>query len=383
VALDDLLPKHAPKLWASMPPATWNAARVNGKIYGAINQQIFVKPWGVYVRKDLADKYKLDLNAISKFEDLEPFFKAVKEGEQGVTPLFSDDAGAGSVFRPEYFGIDPVLEAAGVGVKADDKTLKPTNFYDTAEFKQGTDLARKWYQAGYYTKDPLPPSDAIAAFKAGKYAAILHISKPGGEVEYKTRYGYDFVHKGFTKPLLTTGSTTATLNGVSRTSANPERAVMFLELLNTDKQIYNLITKGIEGKHYAFTDKDKGVIGFPAGVDAKTTGYNPSTDWMFGNQFNAFYGDPAQVGSWDATYKLNQEATPSVALGFAVNSEKVKTEVAQVSALVKQYSLPLMRGQADPAVLLPEFQNKPKQAGMDKLLEEIQQQLGQWQKAKS
>ncbi len=51
--LDDLLPEYAPGLWASMPESTWNAARVNGTIYGVINQQIFPKPWGVHPRVDL------------------------------------------------------------------------------------------------------------------------------------------------------------------------------------------------------------------------------------------------------------------------------------------------------------------------------------------
>ena len=46
--LDDLLKEEAPGLWASMPESTWEAARINGKIYGVINQQIFPKPWGVW-----------------------------------------------------------------------------------------------------------------------------------------------------------------------------------------------------------------------------------------------------------------------------------------------------------------------------------------------
>ena len=57
LALDDLLPEHAPKLWASLKPQIWNAARINGKIYAAINEQIFVFPFGAVMRKDLVDKY--------------------------------------------------------------------------------------------------------------------------------------------------------------------------------------------------------------------------------------------------------------------------------------------------------------------------------------
>lgn len=43
LALDDLLPKYAPKLYAAMPKSIWQGARVGGKIYAAINQQRFPK----------------------------------------------------------------------------------------------------------------------------------------------------------------------------------------------------------------------------------------------------------------------------------------------------------------------------------------------------
>ena len=75
--LDDLLLNHAPGLWGSMPPTTWDAARVNGVIYGVINQQIFPKPWGVHPRKDLAEKYGLDLDSVTKWEDMEPWLADV------------------------------------------------------------------------------------------------------------------------------------------------------------------------------------------------------------------------------------------------------------------------------------------------------------------
>lgn len=85
--LDDILPEYAPGLYASISPATWEAARVQGHIYAVINQQIWPKPWGVHVIKSFADKYNLDLDTITKFEDMEPFMDAVLEGEGGaVTP---------------------------------------------------------------------------------------------------------------------------------------------------------------------------------------------------------------------------------------------------------------------------------------------------------
>lgn len=381
--LDDMLPKDAPKLYASMPPTTWDAARVQGKIYGVINQQIFVKGWGAYVRKDLAEKYGLDFTATQKYEDLEPFMDKVKKGE-GITPLYCTSDIIGTAWKAEYYLIDPIVELSGngtlVGVRYDDKALKAILVPETPEYKEAIELARKWFTLGYYPETPLPPADATAAFKAGKYAIQLHVYKPGVEAELKSSLGFDFLAKAYKKGFLTTAGTTATMNAIGRTSVNPDRAMMFLELLNTDPQIYNLLCKGIQGKHWVWADEAKKVITFPAGVDASTSGYNPNSDWMFGNQFNAFYvsKDQADADAWAATDKMNKEATPSTALGFAFVSDPVQAELTAVGAVVQQYHILLALGQSDPAKLLPEYIGKLKEAGSDKVLAEVQIQLDAW-----
>ena len=58
--IDDLL-KTTPKLFATYPAGDWEAARVNGHIYGTIQGNIWVKPFGPFLRKDMADKYGLDI----------------------------------------------------------------------------------------------------------------------------------------------------------------------------------------------------------------------------------------------------------------------------------------------------------------------------------
>ena len=99
--LDTLLAK-SPRLYRTLAPELWEAARVDGKIYAVINQQLFPKMWGFMVTKTFADKYKLIPNTIRSFEDLEPFLATIKKNEPGVTPFHG-----GSIFdpgRPELFG---------------------------------------------------------------------------------------------------------------------------------------------------------------------------------------------------------------------------------------------------------------------------------------
>ena len=382
--LDDLLQKNAAALLKDMPPAAWDVTRIGGKIYAVPNQQIWVKPFGFWFRKDIADKYGLDLAKINKYEDLEPFLAAVKKGEPNMLPIVQTDGTPGSVWMVETYGFDPIVtQDVQAVVRYDDKNLKVINAYESPEFKSAVELARKWYQAGYVNKDLVTRAEAPAAVKAGKFAGdIGGVIKPGGDVEVQKNMGLTVpvVQKSVTVPFMTTGAASATSTAICKTSKNPDAAMQILNLFNTDPDLYNLLAKGIEGKHWVWVDKDKKVIG--PGPD--NANYKPGRDWMLGSIFNAYYVDADQAAGdmIGATKKLNASSAPSTALGFAFDPTPVKTEMANVSNVVKELGYPLINGMADPATTLPEFTKKLKDAGMDKIVAEAQKQIDAWKATK-
>lgn len=376
--LDDLLLNQAPGLWGSMPATTWDAARVNGTIYGVINQQIFPKPWGVHPRKDLADKYGLDLASVEKWEDMEPWLAAVRDGE-GITPVMTSAPG-GSLWRSQYYGFDPLDDGIKfLGMKANDDTLTAVNMVDSVEFQQAADTTRRWVDEGYMALEPLPNDEARAAFRAGQYAMGYHVEKPGNDVEAQNAYGYEFLSKNLTDPLiLDTAGATATMNAICTTSQNPQKAMQVLEEFNTNAHIYNLLSRGIEGKHWVWEDEANQVMGFPEGVDANTSPYNPNTDWMFGNQFLAYYRDAKQVGAWEKTKEMNDTAFPSEALGFVVDREPIKTEIAQTTAVYDEFVLPIEFGWVSYEEGAAEAIEKLNEAGAQTIIDEVNRQLQEW-----
>jgi putative aldouronate transport system substrate-binding protein len=380
--LDDLLSKYAPKTLKSMSADTWNATRVDGKIYGVINQQPQVRRYGIRVRADFASKYKLDLSKINKYEDLEPFLAALKKGEPDVTPLAGNDQGNSRLFHAEYHGFDPILEDIGLAVRVSDKNLKMLSIYESAEFKSSVDLTRKWYQAGYFPTDIVAASDTLTNWKAGKYAAVPSVINPDTAFASAGQLGFAFVTKPFAPPVKSTNGVIATMNGICRTSANPVAAMKVLEQLSTNPQVYNTLAKGVEGKHWVWVDRARKVIGYPSGVTANTSPYNPATDWMFGNIFNGYYNDKGLVGSIEQMKRANDEAIPSPALGFAMDTEPVKSQVARVQAVVKELGVPLMAGVVDPASAVPAYISALKNAGMDQIVAEAQKQIDAWKAKK-
>lgn len=377
--LDDLLLDHAPGLWASMPKSTWNAARINGKIYAVINQQIFPKPWGVNPRKDLLEKYNFSLDDVNRWEDMEPFLQAVLEGE-GITPIYANANGSPNLWRSQYWGYDPLDDGLRfVAVKANDDTMTVVNIMDTTEFEESARLTQKWYDAGYFPAEPPQPDEADAMFRAGQFAMNYHVEKPGNDVENQARYGWEFVSKNLTDPLiLDTAGATATLNAICKTSKNPEKAMQVLEELNTNPDIYNLLSHGIQGKHWVWEDEGNRVVSFPEGVTGATSGYSPNTDWMFGNQFNGFYRSAAQVGAWEKTAEMNDTAFPSVALGFVVDRTPIQTEIAQTSAVWQELVVPIMNGWVSWDEAAADAREKLDAAGAQTIVDEVQRQLNDW-----
>lgn len=369
--IDDLIQQRAPGLYKSMPVATWNAAKVKGKLYATINQQMFPKLAGVIIRKDMVEKYKIPVNELDVVAQLEPHLEAIKKGEN-IVPL-----GDYGLFQyAELYNHVPVYDGTGyiwVDPFTGDSKLK--FIYEMQEFADSWKLHRSWWEKGYVPKDTAKGDDVRQAWKAGKHAVQFNpVTKPKGEAEARSVYGQDIVLRALCKPSLNTAGIVATLTGVSRTG-DPDKALQFLELINTDKSVYNLMCVGIEGTHWKWKNKDSEVI-----EQVKDSAYNPTTDWMFGNQFNAYYREEAQVGSWAETKKINDSATPSPLLGFAFDPEPVKTEIAAVSAILES-KIPFgSKGQT--AEQLPAIAKEVRDAGATKVLEEMQKQIDAWKAKK-
>jgi putative aldouronate transport system substrate-binding protein len=384
--LDSLLKQYAPKTYASMPASAWNAAKVDGKIYAVINQQLFPKYFGIEIRSDIAAKLHINPSTLHSYDDVTAVLAKIKAAYPGVTPLYSNNQTGGNVFTAEANNFDPLVQA-GSGVVAavgmTDKGLKVIDPVETPQYMHDAELAYKWHQAGYTTKDPMQANDALAAFAAGKFAAVMDQQRPGPteEAKLKATYGWDTVGVSFAVPTMTTAGVVATMTGICRSSAHPVQAMQFEELLNSDSQVYNLITHGIAGRDYVVTDKAHNVIGLPPGKTALTDGYWPNTDWEFGNQFNAYYTDKSQIGSWALQRKAQAAARPSVALGFAVNAVPINTQLAQLTSAWNQYGNPVEKGLVDPAVGVPAYIKALKAGGEDKVLAEVQKQINAWAKA--
>jgi putative aldouronate transport system substrate-binding protein len=237
----------------------------------------------------------------------------------------------------------------------------------------------KWYLSGYIRKDADTVTDFAPARKAGKVFSTLASLKPGKDKEQSLSDGVNWVQIDLTKPVSTTREMIGAMQAISKTSANPDRALMLLELMNTEPELVNLVNFGIEGTHYTkVAGKDNVYDQTQQGKD----GYNVGTPWLFANQFNTFLNKSEDPDKWTKFKEYNSNALVSPILGFTFNTDPVKTKIAALTSVRRQFMPGLETGKSDPAVMLPKFTAKLKQAGMDDVLKEMQKQVDAFLAAK-
>lgn len=373
--LDDLVAKYGKGVSSVIDKEYLKSGTVNGKLYAITGNGSFAGSNGIAMRKDLVDKYNIDISKIKTLDDFDGVLKTLKSKEPNLPLMISPLPGQGVLGT--YQTWDNLGDNLGVLMNYGEN-LKVENLYETSEYSSLIKKMRSWYSAGYIAKDvATSKASATDLFKAGKAFAQ---SDPLGiyiDEENSVNYAQPMVSVNLTKVFTSTMSAQIHQWGIARNSEKPDKTMQLLDLMYTSKEINNLLSWGIEGKHYAKTSVDN-VIDYPSGVDAKTTGYGLNMGWQFPNQniANVWKGTPADKWSKAKTY--SDSSVKSKAMGFVFDSSSVKTEVAGLTNVINQYKSPLESGIVDPDKMLPEFISKLKDAGIDKVIAEKQKQLDAW-----
>ncbi|ANE46155.1 sugar ABC transporter substrate-binding protein [Paenibacillus swuensis] len=370
--LDGLLEKYGQDIIKTENPDFLKGAAINGKLYAIPTNKEIAASRGVIVRKDLAEKYKMDFTSVKTLTDLEPFLKTIKDNEPGVTPLFQSSTQTIPTYITEW---DSLGDASIPGaIRSANTETKIVNRLEDPSYLDTLKLMRSWYTKGYINKDAAT-SKLLAneTAKTGKVFMWPESLKPGKDKEMEGSVGFPLTQIEITPPYITTGDTTNSMLGISKTSGNPERAMMLINLLHVDKELLNLLDWGIEGTHYVKVSDN--VIKLPEGADPANRPYNHGSAWMFGDQFLSFLWDNEDPAKWDNFRKFNDSAKASPGLGFTFDPEPVKSEMAVLTNIGAEFTASLETGAVDPEEVLPKYISKQKAAGLEKVIAEKQKQF--------
>lgn len=386
IELDDLVAKYGQGIKDRLNPLYLEAPRLKGKLYAIPTNKEITQGKALTYRKDIVDKYQIPIDSINTMADLEPWLEKVKAGEPGIIPYYvaggSGNFGGGFMMyetRGNYRPIGPAPAKTPMFLldykSSDEMKVKSVLDPEIVDInKQEVGLFRSFYEKGYINADAATSTTTINDLqKEGKIWVQAATWKPGADIEMKlaTDSKYDYVSHVVEEPIVTTDLAAGSMFAISRTSKDPDRAMMVLNYLHTDPYVINLFVNGIEDKHYK-------KVGENRIEPVADSGYNPGTSWVVGNQLLNYLkpGQPDDLyTSWE---KFNNDAKRFPLMGFVFDEANVKNEITQMTAVVTEYQSIFTGAVKNPEKLLGERNAKLKSAGIEKVQAELQKQIDAW-----
>ncbi len=387
MALDDLLPKYAPKTLKETPAIAWEQSKVNGKIYMTPQTDSVPSGQGIMIREDLRKKYNVP--PIKTLDDLGVYLEAVKKNEPDMIPYNIGGADKNNI---TYWAFkenkENWLGVGGTGTVPffydNDHPEKLFTLYETPGFNKFADRMKDWSSKGYWSKSVLSnQTNAKDSFINGK-SVVAYMSLINAKDEYKKimdkhpDWELDWIiYGGMDKPIA---RSPYIIDGmaINAKAANPERALMLLELLRNNQEYYDLTMYGIKGKNYELTPEGK--LTLPAGLNAADNGLAPESLGGWGWRVQKFVREPDKLWSKfvDIKKQLQGKLYDAKLTNFVADVTPFKAELAAVQGVVKQYGEPINFGLVDPKEAVPILNQKMKEAGIEKIREEMTKQVQQY-----
>lgn len=360
----------------TIDPRFWQAATVKGKIYGVPHEkEIGSVPMWVFT-KEYVDKYDIPYEEIHTLEDLEPWLELIKEKEPDVVPMYlTKDYSA-----PTY--MDKIQDP--VGIEYGDDSLTVQNVFETEKMQSTLATMRKYFEAGYINKDAATASDD----KSIKRFVTKGDGQPYAELIWSKDLGYDVVATQIMDTQVTNASARGALTAVNKNTEHPEKCVEFLNLLNTDTYLRNLLNYGIEGVHWDKAEvpeeEAKAAEGKEYVLDYKVK-LNPEKQkdyavayFVQGGMFNTAVLETEPIDKWATFKEFNEASQEAPSFGFDFDLDPVSTEVAGFRNVLDEFGRSLYTGSVDPEEYLPKMKEKMEATGIQKVIDEMQNQIKSW-----
>jgi putative aldouronate transport system substrate-binding protein len=364
--ITDLVATAAPELQKLIPESYWDACRIGGKVYAvptykdSSQSQYFV--WD----QTVLDELKLDASKVHDLKDATPLLTAIKDKKgEASFPLSTSSTASYILFQ--YDQMNTGLPA--IGVRYDDAAAKVVPVYEQADIMESLTTLHDWYKAGIIN------SDASTLPENTKYrsCAIAQGWSSAAKTTWGPNMGVEAVAYQYKDTIVSNDTVRGSLNSISVNCEHPEKALAFLNLLNTDSWLRDSFYYGVEGDNWQYTDKGRV--------------HKNNSDWTMAGYTQATFfqvtpTDDVEINQWDEVKALNEAAKPSVLLGFTFDTTKVQDQIAACTEINKRYSGEVLTGVTDPTESVPQMMKEMRDAGFDEIVKEAQAQVDAFMAAK-
>lgn len=388
--LTDLIDKVAPSIREELPEWVLDLATINGEIYCIPNYQVMsTSPSGLHIRKEHEqyidiEKVQNAYMAYTKDESKgEAFYATLAEYLENMKQVGKIGNGVG---MGSFVGGNPHPDWDATTVpnfSIDTKNMQVRYNGLTDHHKLFCKTMADWYKKGYIRSDIL--SENMDGTDEAEKGYILWQHGYYNNTSEKT----ESMQKGFDTRVFPLGDTyyiknaiPQTMTTIARTSVNPERAMKVLELMHTKKgkDIYNLLSFGIEGEHYEKISENR-IKPFDYTSQGDSNSKYGLFKWAVGNTLNAYELPADEEGMAEYVASLDENATILPAVGFKPDTSDLSVELAQLNSVEQEYKSRKYGAHQDWEGVYNEYVAKLKTAGVEKVTAELQKQLDAWVEA--
>ena len=357
--ITDLLKENAPKLLASMPEDYWNATKVNGQIYAVPTYKDSSMTFYFIFVKKLLEKYNIDVDKLKTLEDLTEPLTKIKNGEK-TAPFILNKEGVSNSLAKNYDS----MGLPALGVKFSDSSKKLVPIFEQEDVMKELKLLHKWY------KDGIINADAATLAEKPKYRpfGIEQGWSGAAKTVWGPNMGEEVVAVPWGDTLISNVTVGGSLNCISASCEHPDKALQFLELVNTDPYVRDSFFYGLEGEKADWTyTADKKV--HKNNDEWKMAGYTQ------GSFFIVSQRDDVDFNQWDEVKELNAKAIASPVLGINLDVTDFEDEMVNCVEIYNKYKSELFTGTSDPEKVVPQMMEEMRKAGFDDMQKKAQEQI--------
>lgn len=359
--ITDLIDANMPELNEMMPEECWTGVRVNDRIYGVPTyKDSSISNYAVW-DKELVDEYNLDLSSLVELKDMTGTFEKLK-ADKNDYPVYVKNDGI-------YYIFDVYDQIGGgtqiLGVRYDDADARVCFTLEEPDIFSELETIHEWYTKGIINPDAATLSEA----RVYNMWRVAQGWESAGVTVWGPQMGKDVEVQKVGDTILSNETVRGSLNMISTNSKHPEKCLQLLNLVNTDTKLRDMFYYGEEGVDFEYTDDGKA---HKLNQDWEMAGYTQAT------YFTVTPIDTDEFGQWDEIKALNDQAVPSVMLGFTFDTSQVSDKLANCSEIWLRYRSEVMTGVQDPSECVPKIKEELLKAGWQDVMDEAQRQVDEF-----
>ena len=373
-ALADLTPymDQVPGLTDLIPQAYLDACVVDGKLYAI----------PAYKDSSMTDFFVWNKDSVEAhfpgYADAHTLAEAY-EGLKAINAATGEIWGvSGSIGSIDAHSHDSAsLGRCGIGINVKTGTEFVAMYEDEALLSQYR-ILHQMFQEGLINSD--------AATRTGEYDGPTVVGTAqgwpsAGVTTWGPSRGEEVVCVQYEDTLVSNGTIMGSMTGINANSDHILEALKFIELVNTDSYVRDMLGYGEEGVNWEYTE---------AYGEKRVHKIEGAPSWTFaaytqGTFFNWTLTDDVETNYWVEEVQVqNENAIPSPALGFVVdttvevNGKTVADHINGFCATVTEYFNLFASGAADPDATVAEMMTVLRAADFDAVLAEINRQYSEF-----